>query len=168
MEQHLTDSTTAVETKTYQVQGLSCVDCAGRIEAAVARLDGVDGAKVDVALGTLTFRVLAPEFDIAPVAKIVEDTGHKLVTENAPVAGTVAVPMRRGVAGFVDFMLSSRDTRLTTAAALLTLAGLAIRLRGCPSFPWTRSRWRFWVGGLPIARHAFQEVFGRAASGSAR
>ncbi len=70
--------------------------------------------------------------------------------------------------GFVDFMLSRANTRLTPGGGAATLAGLAIRLRGCPSFPWARSRWRFWGGGLPIARHAFQEVFGRAASGSAR
>ena len=153
MEQQLRDSPTAVETRTYQLQGLSCVDCAGLIEAAVARLDGVDDAKVDVALGTLTFRVLAPEFDIAPVAKIVEDTGHTLVTGDSPVR------VRRGVMGFIDFMLSSRDTRLTTAAALLTLAGLAIRLAGLPQGAGVAFALAILAGGLPVARHAFQEVF---------
>ena len=35
------------ETKTYRIEGLSCVDCAGRIEAALGRLEGIDDASVD-------------------------------------------------------------------------------------------------------------------------
>ncbi len=48
--------------------GLTCSDCARRIQASVASLNGVRRVEVDVATGTLSFEVQVPEFDMAPVA----------------------------------------------------------------------------------------------------
>jgi len=41
-------------TKTFAVEGLTCLDCAARVRAAVSRVEGVDDCQVDHAAGTLT------------------------------------------------------------------------------------------------------------------
>ena len=38
----------------FQVTGMACKVCAGKVEQAAARLPGVTGATVDLAAGTLT------------------------------------------------------------------------------------------------------------------
>jgi Zn2+/Cd2+-exporting ATPase len=144
-----------METHTYRVEGLTCVDCAGRIEAAVGRLDGVQGAEANAATGMLTFKVSTPEFDVGPVARIVADTGHKLVME--PGA-------QRPAGGFMRFMLGSPATTLTAIAGVLVLVGLALSLAGLwLAIPGTIARVAFGaailVGGATVVRAAYQEVW---------
>ena len=62
--------------------------------------------------------------------------------------------------GFLRFVLSKRETTLTTIAALLTLLGLALALFGAPF--WSRTALfaaAIVVGVIPVARHAWQEVW---------
>ena len=139
---------------TYKIEGLSCIDCAGRIEAAVQHLEGVVSAEVNHGTGMLSFRADVPDFDVAPVAKIVRDTGHKLVTASA------SSQVRGGVIGFLRFLLSSRESTLTAVAALLSIAGLMAAWAGAQD----AVRIAFFAlaiatGGLPVARHAWQEVW---------
>jgi Zn2+/Cd2+-exporting ATPase len=144
----------AANTLTYKIEGLSCIDCAGRIEAAVRRLDGVEDAEVNHATGTLSLRAHAPDFDLAPVVKIVQDTGHKLVTEATPsqISG--------GLVGFVRFLMSSSATLLTAVAALLSVAGLIALWMGLPDgISTSLFALAIVTGGSPVARHAFQEVW---------
>ncbi|MCD6285995.1 MAG: cadmium-translocating P-type ATPase, partial [Anaerolineae bacterium] len=141
-----------METRTYRVEGLSCVDCAGRIRAAVEQLDGVDDWEVDVGAGTLSFQVTVPDFDLSPVAKIVDDTGHNLLTSSD-------IPKRAG-GSFLGFLLSSRQTMMTVIAGGLTLTGLLLLLFGVPGFVWTLLfAAAIVVGGIPVARHAYQEIW---------
>jgi len=61
---------------------------------------------------------------------------------------------------FVQFVLSKRETTLTVVAGLLTLLGLALAVAGAPS--WNQTALfavAIVVGGLPVARHAFQELW---------
>jgi len=141
-----------LETRTYRVEGLSCVDCAGRIRAAVERLDGVEDCNVDVGTGTLSFHVTAPDFYISPVEKIVDDTGHNLLTSSdAP---------RRADGSFLGFLLASRQNMMTVMAGGLTLAGLLLLWLGAPTPVWVLLfAAAIVVGGLPIARYAYQEVW---------
>jgi len=142
----------ALETRTYRVEGLSCVDCAGRIRAAVERLDGVEDCEVDVGAGTLTFHVSAPDFDLSPVAKIVDDTGHNLLTSlDAP---------KRAEGSFLGFLLASRQTMMTVVAGGLTLVGLLLLSLGVPELVWgLLFATAIVVGGIPVARHAYQEIW---------
>ena len=80
-----------VEVKTYKVAGLTCIDCAGRIQASVSQLDGVDKCAVDHNTGDLTVWLSNPEFDIARVSKIVKNTGHTLITESSQNAHKHAI-----------------------------------------------------------------------------
>ncbi len=141
-----------METKTYKIEGLSCIDCAGRIQATVGQLDGVSECEVDHATGKLTFNISAPNFDLAPVQKAVEDTGHTLITEDRDA--------KTRHAHFLRFLLSSRPTQLTVIAALLTLLGLGLALAGLPSIVWIPAFiLAILVGGAPIVRHAYQELW---------
>ncbi len=142
------------KTHTYRIEGLTCIDCAGRIAAAVERLDGVREAEANAATGMLTFRVTSPEFNIAPVAEIVAETGHRLVAPEA----------RSPSGGFLRFMLSSRATTLTFAAAVLVVLGLALSLAGLwLSIPGAFAAVAFaaaiLIGGTTVARAAYQEVW---------
>lgn len=138
--------------RTYRVEGLSCVDCAGRIKAAVEHLDGVECCDVDVGTGKLSLQASAPEFDIGPVVRIVEDTGHTLVTSPGGPS--------RMRSGFLRFLLSSRATTLTVMAGVLTLAGLVASLLAVPTeahvVPFALA---IIIGGIPVVQHAYQEVW---------
>ncbi|MBN1874817.1 MAG: cadmium-translocating P-type ATPase [Anaerolineae bacterium] len=149
-----------METKTYKVEGLSCIDCAGRIQASVAHLDTVQRCEVDHATGNLTVWVTTPDFDVTPVEKIVADTGHTLVTERhrhklEPVSNRSSIPL----VAFTRFLLSKRDTTLTTIAGVLTLLGLIATRLPLPTF-WSITAFALAVilGGFPVTRHAFQEI----------
>jgi Zn2+/Cd2+-exporting ATPase len=147
------------ETKTYKIVGLSCIDCAGRIEAAVGQLEGVKECSVDHSTGKLTVWFAAPEVDTTPIAKIVEETGHSLVTERQRGPGGHS-QNGHPIAQFARFLLGSRETTLTVAAAALTLAGLALALLGVPGIaPTLLFAAAITVGSFPVAKHAFQEVW---------
>ncbi len=142
-----------METREYRVEGLSCVDCAARIQAAVQRLEGVEEADVNVTTGTLTFQVVTPEFDVAPVAKIVEETGHRLVISPSEQA-------KGGVGGFLRFLWGTRATAMTAVAGVLTLIGLGLSVAAVPApvsiAPFALA---IVVGGIPVAHHAVQEIW---------
>lgn len=62
--------------------------------------------------------------------------------------------------GFVRFVFSRRETTLTAIAGLLTLSGLALVITG--TLPWSQAilfAAAIVVGGIPVARHAWQEVW---------
>ena len=69
-----------LEVRTFKVAGLNCIDCAGRIQASVKQLDGVENCQVDYATGDLTVWLTNPNFDSEPISTIVKKTGHNLVT----------------------------------------------------------------------------------------
>lgn len=147
------ESRAAAMTKSLRVEGLTCYDCARRIQANVASLDGVDRVEVDVASGTLSFEVTVPNFDIVAVAEAVEETGHKLAIDGDRQR------RRGGLAGFVGFLFGARDTRLTVIAASLTLLGIGFHLADVVSVARVGAfLLAVVVGGVPVIRHAYQEV----------
>ncbi len=139
-------------TKTYTVEGLTCVDCAARVRAAVSQVGGVSDCQVDHAAGTLTVSSATPDLATEQIARAVSSAGYTLVADRR----------REGhpIPGFVRFILSRQETTMTAVAALLTLLGLALAVAGAP--PWSRTALfaaAIVVGGIPIARHAFQELW---------
>ena len=143
--------------KRYTIEGLSCIDCAGRIQSAVGALKGVARCEVDYNTGGLALWTVGPRFDEQPVSRIVEDTGHRLLTERT------REPRRRPLAAFVRFLLGQRNTALTVAAGLLTLLGLALVVTNV-GLPWRVAPFALaiLVGGYPVARQAWREVRARS------
>ncbi|MCR4406223.1 MAG: heavy metal translocating P-type ATPase [Anaerolineae bacterium] len=61
---------------------------------------------------------------------------------------------------FIRFVFSRHETRLTAFAGLLTLSGLALAIAGAP--PWSQTipfAAAIVVGGILVARHAWQELW---------
>jgi len=142
---------TEVTTQTFDVEGLHCIDCAERVQATVSRVEGVDDCSVDYAAGTLTVSVARPDLT-EKIARAVSSAGYTLVTDHAPE--------RKPALGFVRFILSKRETAMTALAGLMTLLGLLLTLAGAPV--WSRTALyaaAIVVGGLPVARHAYQELW---------
>jgi Cd2+/Zn2+-exporting ATPase len=140
--------------QTYRVAGLSCIDCAGRIQASVNKLEGVEKCEVDYTTGDLKVWLTDPEFDINPLTTIVRDTGHILITDDQPHLKAQSAPQ------FLQFMLNSLESSLTIAAGFLLLAAFLLYLV-LPGAWIYRSLivLAIAVGGWPVLRHAYQEVF---------
>ncbi len=139
-------------TKTFAVEALTCKDCAARVRAAVSQVEGVSDCKVDHAAGTMTVSLPGPDLPTEEIAKAVRAAGYTLLTERRHASGAIL--------SFVQFALSERETRLTVVAGLLTLLGLALGVARAP----VGSQVVFLagaivVGGMPVARHAFQELW---------
>jgi Cd2+/Zn2+-exporting ATPase len=139
-------------TKTFTVEGLTCIDCADRVRAAVSQVQGVSDCQVDPAAGTLKVSLTKPDLATEPIVEAVRAAGYTLVTGRR----------RKGspILGFVRFILSKRETTLTAVAGLLTLLGLLLALVGAPF--WSRTAFfatAIVVGGIPVAHYAFQEVW---------
>ncbi len=148
-------------TKTFTVEGLTCIDCAERVRATVERVEGLSDIRVDHLTGVLTVSLAEPESLTKEIAKAVRAAGYALATDRRREGGTLL--------NFARFIFSKRETTLTAVAALLTLLGLiltAIQIY----FPEGPTPLRGWggglflaaaivVGGAPLARYAFQELW---------
>jgi len=149
-----------MSTKTFTVEGLTCIDCAARVQAAVRRVEGVDDCQVDHATGTLTVSLAGPDLPTEEIARAVRAAGYTLIIENSDEEGADRRWKSGTILSFVRFVLSKRETSLTAVAGLLTLLGLLLVLVGAP--PWSRTALfaaAIVVGGIPLARHAFQELW---------
>jgi len=138
-------------TRQYRVEGLTCVDCAQRLGAAVGQVEGVKSSQADHATGMLTVSLSAPDLPAERVAEAVRSAGYNLVTEHPSQA--------KPAAGFIRFVLSKRETTWAAAAAIVTLVGLVLTLAGAPV--WSRTAAfaaAIALGGVPLARYAWQEV----------
>jgi Cd2+/Zn2+-exporting ATPase len=149
-----------MEPKTYKIEGLSCIDCAGRIQASVDQLEGVRKCEVDYTTGHLALWLDNPDFDVAPVAKIVENSGHKLLADPRDAHARHHREGGNSVSNFFRFLLESQETVLTVVAGVLTLLGLALALTQGPDLLWQLTfTLAVGVGGLPVLRHAYQEIW---------
>lgn len=155
MAERSTSEGILTETRSYKVAGLACSDCAMSIQAQVGALDGVRACAVDPATGFLTVQVDTPDFDLEPVARIVRETGHELVIERVRPQR----PERHAFIAFIGFLFSRTETLLMTIAGGLALIGLALSLFLIPALVITAVfALAILVGGIPVFRHALNEV----------
>jgi Cd2+/Zn2+-exporting ATPase len=141
-----------VKSKTYVVEGLTCTDCAARVCAAVNQVQGVSDCEADPATGMLKVSLDVLDLPTEPIARAVRNAGYTLVARRTRE--------HHPIPGFVRFVLARTETALTVVAAALALAGLVASAAGAPS--WSRIALfaaAIAVGGAPIARFAFQELW---------
>ncbi len=62
----------------FQIEGMSCANCAGRVEKALAALDGVSKASVNFALNRANVHFDRSKTDIATITKAVNDAGYSV------------------------------------------------------------------------------------------
>jgi Cd2+/Zn2+-exporting ATPase len=140
------------KTRTFTVSGLTCLDCAERVRVAVSQVENVKDCRVDHATGRLTVSFAAQDPAAEQIANAVSSAGYKLITGRRRESGPVL--------DFARFIFSRRATTLTAVAGLLALLGLALALLGTPH--WSRVALfaaAIVVGGIPVARNAFQEIW---------
>jgi len=143
-------------TETFTVEGLTCIDCAARVQAAVSQVEGVSDSQVDHIAGTLTVSLAGPDLPAEEIARAVRAAGYTLATERRRKNGAII--------SFIRFVLSKRETTLTVVAGLLTLLGLALTAIYSPPMLGGLGGVALFaaaivVGGFPVARYAFQELW---------
>lgn len=147
-------------TKTFTVTGLTCIDCAARVRAAVNQVEGVNDCQVDPVTGTLEVSLAAPDLPTDQIASAVSSAGYTLVIDEPDRVGAGRREMDKPLWGFVRFVFSRRETTLTAIAGLLTLLGLVLAIAGMSLWSHTALfAVAIVVGGIPVARHAWQELW---------
>ncbi|NIY74150.1 heavy metal translocating P-type ATPase [Thalassospira sp. HF15] len=63
----------------FQIEGMSCANCAGRVEKALGALDGVSEASVNFALNSANVHFDRSKTDTAKIAQAVNDAGYSVV-----------------------------------------------------------------------------------------
>ena len=76
------------ETLVFDVQGMTCASCVGRVERALAEAEGVTSASVNLAAETAQVQFLSGRQDAATLGKLIAKAGyqaHARVDDDAPV-----------------------------------------------------------------------------------
>ena len=69
-----------METKVYQVKGMSCHHCKNAVDSAVKAIEGVTEATVDLEKGQVTVAIAAP-VSIDAISAAVNDARYELVKD---------------------------------------------------------------------------------------
>jgi Cu+-exporting ATPase len=63
-----------------QIEGMTCANCAGRVEKAIAGLEGVSDVTVNFALNSANVQFDDSKLDTSKIAEVVNDSGYTVVT----------------------------------------------------------------------------------------
>lgn len=78
---------------TYPVEGMTCAACVARVENSVKKIEGLRNVSVNFATEELTFETSSATADFSQIAKVVEDSGYKLVvSENGRTSSKTTYP----------------------------------------------------------------------------
>lgn len=80
----MSSTTAAAETLRYRVTGMDCSSCAEKIQSAVAKLPGVEEARVSIASSMMTLNVDDAERRTPAVEATVTELGYHLDREGSP------------------------------------------------------------------------------------
>ena len=118
--------------RSLPVRGMHCAACVRRIESAIAELDGVEAASVNLATASATFRFDPARIDLAAVQRAIEAQGFS-VPANVPTLA--AEPERTGPT--------------LVKAIVATFAGMAMMGLAAGSVP-PESLWALLLIATPI------------------
>ncbi len=117
------------------IAGMTCASCAGRVERALNKVDGVKLASVNLASERAHIE-LAQSMDPARLIAAVEKAGYSATLPDAPVA---------------DPAIALRRERLALAAALLLALPLIIPMLVQPfGLDWMLPAWLQWALATPV------------------
>ncbi len=69
-----------METKVYEVKGMTCNHCKHAVESALQELDGVNKATVNLEKGEVSVEFSAP-VSIEAIGAAIDEAGYELVTQ---------------------------------------------------------------------------------------
>ena len=139
------DGPAGVALSQFQVAGMHCAACAGLIEAALAKLPGVEASSVNAASARLALRWLPSRLALADVLAALEAIGYRATPDVAAPARELRRQERRQalwrvfVAGFLMMQVMMLATPAYVAAAGELAPDLDRLLR-----------WGCWVLTLPV------------------
>ena len=149
-------------TRTYHITGMDCADCARSVERGVSRLDGADEVMLNFSMGTL--RLQGEVSDDEVVARV-RELGYDVAEEGTGGrnADDARGPRKKGVAGFVQFLLQRRDTTMALIALVLILPGVIFNellpMLGLDYWIFNVTSILAWLlAGYPIARSAWRSL----------
>jgi len=142
---HATDQHPAVE---LTIIGVHCSSCADRIKSALAALDGVDNASVDIASRRATVQYNPLSIDIENLKAAVTSAGYEIAESDPPEIATVPQCCEQPV------KLLKPHALLFGALASFAVVGLYLGMNTLTS-DWYFARvqfseYRWWIIGLAI------------------
>ncbi len=151
------DGPDGVALSQFQVAGMHCAACSGIIEAALARLPGVEGASVNAASARLALRWWPSRVALADVLATLQSAGYRATPDVAASARELRRQEKRQalwrlfVAGFLMMQVMMLATPAYVAAAGELAPDLDRLLR-----------WGSWVLTLPVIAFAASPFFSSA------
>ena len=106
---------------------------------------------MSIASGTLTVSHTGDELDLDLIQKSIAATGHRVIVKYQQDPNAIL--------GFFRFLLSGRNTTLTSIAALLTLTGLLFTILQWRAEAIALFSAAILIGGFPITSLAYRELF---------
>lgn len=114
--------------QTFLIGNMDCAGCAREVETGVRKLHGVETVEVDFATTRMTLSGNVP-FD--ELKTRVESLGKTLITQDEQKT-TDTEASRGGLRGFVDYLLSRRETQLALLGGLGLIAATMIEVAFAP------------------------------------
>ncbi len=75
MPMSIVENSEGVVQVTVPVEGMTCASCVGRVERALAKLNGVEHVAVNLATERATLRLQPAETNAQDIASAIEDAG---------------------------------------------------------------------------------------------
>lgn len=134
-----------------QIEGMNCAGCAGRVEKAVAGLDGVDEVTVNLALNSAHVRFDREKLDTGKIAESIRDAGYNVTQDKLSFdvdgmsCANCALRVEKALAGLpgvtsasVNFALERAD--LSVLPGKLTDASVIKAIEDCGYHATSRNR----------------------------
>ncbi len=116
-----------MESKQFTIGRMDCPGCAREVEGAVAKLDGVQSARVDYLTNTLhLIGVVEP----SRLQERVESLGKSIELPGSAGSSAQITQRRAGPRGFWDFLLDRPECRLALVGGALLLAAITLDVSG--------------------------------------
>ena len=139
--------------KTFELKGIDCALCAGEVESALRKVDGLETARINFAAGTLRLN------------PVYEEEARRILREMEPGSAMAAVEasgavktVREGGSETVAARPSFASVRLILAAAAFAAGLAAAALSGPAWVRWTAYAVAYALAGYPVVLGAARNV----------
>jgi P-type Cu+ transporter len=115
-------TTPAIQTISLPVEGMTCASCVARVEKALAKVEGVSGATVNLATEKATIRYSGDARVLDALSSAVKDVGYELVLPRATTDASAAQADDAEARKRADYQLLKRDFTIAAALGAVVMA----------------------------------------------